>query len=298
MVVRIALFLLIGLGLAGIGVTVAIGLRPPAAPVMVAAPQEVVVPKTQILTAARVVRGGTLLLPDDVVSKAVLPNEVPAGAWVDTLDTRAAIQGAMVRHQMEPGQPILHDDVVRPGERGFLAAVLSPGTRAATIGVDAVSGTAGLIWPGDRVDVILTQKIDDAATPIGRRVVGETVIRNARVIAVDQHMTEGVAPGSALTSNNAIARTVTIEVLANEAEKVSVAATLGHLAVVVRSASEPAAVADEAHPADQPVVASVASDSLVWSSDVSAAYRSSPQHPDMTVHLFTGAQANAVEYHY
>jgi pilus assembly protein CpaB len=297
MVVRIALFLLIGLGLAGIGVTVAIGLRPAAAPLQVAAPQEVVVPKTQILTASRIVRGGTLLLPDDVVSKAVLPTDVPAGAWVDSLDTRAAIQGAMVRHQLEPGQPIMHDDVVRPGERGFLAAVLAPGTRAATIGVDAVSGTAGLIWPGDRVDVILTQKIDDAATPIGRRVVGETVIQNARVIAVDQHMIEGVAPGSAL-SNNLVARTVTIEVPAKEAEKVSVAATLGHLAVVVRSASEPAPAVDEAHPAGQPVVASVAPDSLVWSSDVSAAYRSSPRNPDMTVRLFTGAQANPVEYHY
>nr|WP_294517577.1 Flp pilus assembly protein CpaB [uncultured Rhodopila sp.] len=292
MAVRIALFLLIGLGLAGIAVTVVVGLRPAPAPVQIAAPQEVVAPKAQILASARVIRGGTLLLPDDVVSKTVLPAEVPAGAWVDSLDTRAAIQGAMVRHQIEPGQPILHDDVVRPGERGFLAAVLSPGSRAATIGVDAVSGTAGLIWPGDRVDVILTQKIEDATAPIGRRVVGETVIQNARVIAVDQHMTEGVAPGTAL-SNNIVARTVTIEVLAKEAEKVSVAATLGHLAVVVRSASEPAPVAE-----DHPVVASAASDSLVWSSDVSAAFRASPRNPDTTIHLFTGPQANAVEYHY
>jgi pilus assembly protein CpaB len=297
MVVRIALFLLIGLGLAGIGVTVAIGLRPAAAPVQIAAPQEVVVPKTQILTAARVIRGGTLLLPDDVVSKPVPAAEVPAGVWVDTLDTRAAIQGALVRHQVEPGQPILHDDVVRPGERGFLAAVLAPGARAATIGVDAVSGTAGLIWPGDRVDVILTQKIDDQATPIGRRVVGETVIQNARVIAVDQHMIEGVAPGGAL-SGTTVARTVTIEVPAVDAEKVSVAATLGHLAVVVRSASEPAPVADDARSANQPAMAAVAPNSLVWSSDVSAAYRSSPRNQDMTVRLFTGAQANPVEYHY
>jgi pilus assembly protein CpaB len=193
MAVRIALFLLIALGLGGIAATMVIGLRPAAAPVQVAV-QEVVVPKAQILTAARVVRAGTLLLPDDVASKSILPADMPSGAWVDTLDSRAAIQGAMVRHQIEPGQPILRDDVVRPGERGFLAAVLSPGARAATIAVDAVSGTAGLIWPGDRVDVILTQKLDDNTAPIGRRVVGETVIQNARVIAVDQHMIEGVPP--------------------------------------------------------------------------------------------------------
>jgi pilus assembly protein CpaB len=294
MAVRFALFLLILVGLAGIGVTVAIGLHPAPAPVQLVAPQEVVVPKTQIITAARVVRGGTLLLPDDVASKAVVAAEVPAGAWTDSLDTRAAIQGAMVRHQIEPGQPILHDDIVRPGERGFLAAVLSPGTRAATIGVDAVSGTAGLIWPGDRVDVILTQKLDDEKAPASRRVAGETVIQNARVIAVDQHMVEGVSPNSGLAATNAIARTVTIEVQSRDAEKLSVAATLGRLAVVVRSATEPAPASPDDHPADR----ATADEGPVWSSDVSAAYRPSPRNPEVTVHLFTGPQANPVEYHY
>jgi pilus assembly protein CpaB len=293
MAVRIALFLLILVGLAGIGLTVVVGLRPAAVPMQMAAPQEVVVPKTQIIAASRVVRAGTLLLPDDVASKTIPPADVPAGAWIDNLDTRAAIQGAMVRHQIEPGQPILHDDIVRPGERGFLAAVLAPGARAATIGVDAVSGTAGLIWPGDRVDVILTQKLDDDKAPIGRRVAGETVIQNARVIAVDQHMVEGVAPGSTMTSASVVARTVTIEVQARDAEKVSVAATLGRLAVVVRSATEPAQASNEEHP-----VAQAAADSLVWSSDVSAAYRPSPRNADLTIHLFTGPQANPVEYHY
>ena len=50
-------------------------------------------------------------------------------------------------------------DVLRPRDRGFLAAVLAPGTRAVSIAVDPVSGVGGLIWPGDRVDVILTQEI-------------------------------------------------------------------------------------------------------------------------------------------
>ncbi len=290
MAVRIALFMLIALGLAGIGVTAIIGLRPGVAEVRtVEAP--VVVAKTQIMAAARVIRGGTLLLSDDVTSKPVMPGEVPAGAWIDNLDARAATQGAMVRHQMEPGQPILHDDIMRPGERGFLAAVLAPGTRAATIAVDAVSGSAGLIWPGDRVDVILTQKIDDPTAPIARRVVGETVLQNVRVIAVDQHMTEGVAPSNGLSAVNATARTVTIEVQPREAEKVSVATTLGHLGLVIRSASDPVIAANDDQTAGT-------ENTLVWSSDVSSAYRSSPRNPDMTVHLFTGSQATSVEYHY
>ena len=74
-------------------------------------------------------------------------------------------------------------DVLRPTDGGFLAAVLAPNHRAVSVAVDAVSGTAGLIWPGDRVDLILTQTNDEAGVPLGRRTFGETVLRDLRVIA-------------------------------------------------------------------------------------------------------------------
>ena len=83
---------------------------------------------------------------------------------------------------------------MRPGDHGFLAAVLKQGMRAVTVGVDAVSGTAGLIWPGDRVDVILTQSMDDPKLPPGRRVAAETVLQDARVIAIDQVLVQGGVP--------------------------------------------------------------------------------------------------------
>jgi pilus assembly protein CpaB len=284
MAIRIAMFLLIALGLGGIGVTAIIALAPSQpAPVQTAAAPAA--PKAHILVAARTVRGGTLLVPEDLTAREVAPSEIPEGAWTDSLDARSAVRGAMVRHLIEKDQPIRQADVVRPGERGFLAAVLAPGARAATIAVDAVSGTAGLIWPGDRVDVLLTQKLDETKTP-GRRVSGETVLQNVRVIAVDQHMTEGEAPGSALTSNIS-QRTVTLEVSPKEAEKVSVAASLGRLALVIRSATE----AMEAAPARE--------DPVVWASDVSGAFRATPGgDAGTTIRLFPGAQAAPVEYHY
>ena len=68
----------------------------------------------------------------------------------------------MVRQTLLQHQVILPADIMRPGDHGFLAAVLTPGRRATSIGVDAVSGTAGLIWPGDHVDVILTQEMPEA----------------------------------------------------------------------------------------------------------------------------------------
>jgi len=54
--------------------------------------------------------------------------------------------------------------------------VLGPGMRAVTVGVDAVSGLSGLVWPGDRVDLFLTQMHDRADVPVARRVSGETVL--------------------------------------------------------------------------------------------------------------------------
>ena len=64
------------------------------------------------------------------------------------------ISGAVSRRKISSGDPILRTEIVKPGESGFLAAVLEPGKRAITIGVTAISGAAGLIYPGDRVDII------------------------------------------------------------------------------------------------------------------------------------------------
>lgn len=114
------------------------------------------------------------------------------------------------------------------------AAVLKPNARAITVGVDAVTGTAGLIWPGDRVDLLLTQTLDDRVAVLSRRVVGETVLNDVRVIAVDQQLTQGAA-GANASPDGRVARTVTLEVTPEEAERVAVAAQLGRLSLTIRS---------------------------------------------------------------
>ena len=63
--------------------------------------------------------------------------------------------------------------------------MLRPGIRAVTIGVDAITGISGLIWPGDHVDLILTQEIARPGST-DKSVVSETVLTDVRVIAVDQ----------------------------------------------------------------------------------------------------------------
>jgi pilus assembly protein CpaB len=172
---------------------------------------------------------------------------------------------------------------MHPGDHGFLAAVLQPGMRALTIGVDAITGTAGLIWPGDRVDLILTLVLPDNVAPPGRRVAAETALTDVRVIAIDQQLVQGASPGSVEQT----ARTVTLEVNRDQAERVSVAMRLGRLSLAVRSA-------DTSRQASEPH----GQTDTVWASDVSAALSHdvavTVQH---AVRVFPGS-ADSKEFHF
>ena len=69
----------------------------------------------------------------------------------------AKMIGTVVRNPITAGQPITKGSLVGPNDRGFLAAALGPGMRAVTVPVSTTSGVAGFIFPGDRVDMVLTQ---------------------------------------------------------------------------------------------------------------------------------------------
>jgi pilus assembly protein CpaB len=190
MILRLAFFALMALGLVGFGTVAWISTRPPTPdPATVAAAARVTV-----LSAAHPVRAGTLLKPEDLAAKQITVGEAGDDSSLDTQDARHALAGAMVQHSLDVGDVVRMKDVMRPGDHGFLAAVLGPGMRAVSVGVDAITGSAGLIWPGDRVDLILTQAIGDASVPVGHRIAAETVLSGVRVIAIDQQLVQGVAP--------------------------------------------------------------------------------------------------------
>ncbi|HMR30459.1 MAG TPA: Flp pilus assembly protein CpaB [Geminicoccaceae bacterium] len=148
--------------------------------------------------------------------------------------------GAVVRQPVAAGQPLTRVGVVRPGDRGFLAAVLEPGMRAVSVPVDEASSNAGLIFPGDRVDLILTQTIggddsQDGAKTAARRV-SETVLSNVRVIAMGRKLRNETGEEAAATDK---ARTTTLEVTGEGAEKVALVTELGKLSLSLRSLARP-----------------------------------------------------------
>ena len=271
MVVRVLFFVLMALGLVGFGTVAWIATRPPPTPVTAA---HLVVTKKAILVAAHAVHAGNLLKPEDITSQEVAIESVPIDATVDSVEAQRGLAGAMLRRGIAKNEPFRAEDVMRPGDHGFLAAVLDPGMRAVTIGVDATTGSIGLIWPGDRVDLILTQSITDAGRPAGQRVAAETVLSNSRVIAIDQQIVQGAAPAASDNNQN---RTVTLEVTQEQAEHVSVAMRLGRLSVSVRAAGV------TVPGTQQPGTAT-------WASDVSSVLNTTtPAATEVMIRVFQGA---------
>ncbi|MEJ0016002.1 MAG: Flp pilus assembly protein CpaB [Acetobacteraceae bacterium] len=278
MILRIMFFALMAIGLVGFGTVAWIATRPPAPPPSAAAPAAPT--KVTVLTAVRATRAGSLFKPEDLAAKEISAEDARADMNSDTPEARRMLSGAMVRRSLSAGEPIHTADVMRPGDHGFLAAVLGPGMRAVTVGVDAITGSAGLIWPGDRVDLILTQTIQDTTLPIGRRVAAETVLPDVRVIAIDQQLVQGAEANGA----EGQARTVTLEVTPEQAERVSVAVRIGRLSLAVRSAT----AASGPPP--------VAANGTTWAGDVSPALGTeAPSPPQNTMRVFQGS-ADAKEF--
>ena len=135
-------------------------------------------------------------------------------------------EGSVARRGVKKGEPISVSELVKSNEGGFMSAVLEPGKRAISVAVDATSGNAGFIFPGDHVDLILTHQMNVGGRGVERA--SETFIEDARVLAVDQMLDnpENVA---------VLAKTVTLEVTPKQAQEINVAKDLGKISLSLRS---------------------------------------------------------------
>ncbi len=157
--------------------------------------------------------------------------------------------GAVVRRPVRAGEPIVPSMLMKPGEGGFMSAVLEPGKRAVSISVNPTSGNAGFVSPGDRVDLLITYRVKNASNAdTGKEdsIGTETFAHNVRVLAVDQLLDN--------PENKAIlAKTITVEVTPVQAEKISVATEMGKISVALVSTGLPATETSEAKPAAETV---------------------------------------------
>jgi pilus assembly protein CpaB len=144
------------------------------------------------------------------------------------------LMGTVVRYPIAAGQPLTRGSIVGPEDRGFLAAALGPGMRAVTVPVNASTGLAGFVFPGDRVDLVLTQEVKGGGEgePLHA---SETIVRNIRVLAADQRYTDKDEDGKTIIKS---AQNVTLEVTPRIAEKIAVAQSMGTLSLSLRSIAD------------------------------------------------------------
>lgn len=187
----------------------------------------------KVLVAQRALPVGTIITAD-AVSYQSWPKEMVQDAYfIDGEADMSKLLGTVVRNPITAGEPVTRGALVAPGDRGFLAAALGPGMRAVTISVSAKTGVAGFVFPGDRVDLVLTQSVKaEEGAPLKA---AETILRNIRVLATDQSTDSETVDGKTVVRTF---RTVTLEVTPRIAEKVAVAQTIGTISLSLRSIAD------------------------------------------------------------
>jgi pilus assembly protein CpaB len=126
---------------------------------------------------------------------------------------------------IEPDEPVLRNKITGPGQRATLSAMIRDGLKAVTIRVNDVDGVGGFVLPGDHVDVSLTRQIDKG------NATSEVVLQNVRVLGIDQMADERL-------EKPAVVKAVTLEVDTTGAQKLSLAASVGSLSLMLRKAGE------------------------------------------------------------
>jgi pilus assembly protein CpaB len=177
-----------------------------------------------IVVAAKPLRFGNDLNAMSLREISWPQDAIPVGAFNTIADLTASGRRTVLTG-IEANEPVLSTKVTGPGQRATLSAALAEGMKAVTIRVNDVEGVAGFVLPGDRVDVTLTRQNDkNAAT-------SDVVLQNTKVLAIDQIADDR-------TDKPSIVKAVTLEVDTAAAQKLSLAASIGTLSLMLRKAGE------------------------------------------------------------
>ena len=201
----------------------------------------------RVLAASRALPVRTLLVKEDFTEIEVDPGAIGKEHVLAPEGTAAhPLRSNVVREAIEEGAPIARSAVVGPKQSGFLAAVLEPGHRAVTIQVGPATSHAGLVDPGDRVDVILSAEL--VVDGRDRRVFATTIVEDVRVVAIDRQAIGEAGPERTQVT------TATLEVTSAQGERLVLGEREGALSLAVRSlaraADQPASAAPSATPAN------------------------------------------------
>jgi pilus assembly protein CpaB len=176
-----------------------------------------------VVVASSALRFGNPLSSSNLRETPWPEGALPEGSFSSIQDMLAAGK-RIVLAPIEPNEPVLASKLTGPGQRATLSAVLHEGMKAVTVRVSDIEGVAGFVLPGDRVDILLTRRVDKGGTT-------DVVLQNTRVLAIDQLADER-------TDKPAVVKAVTVEVDTLAAQKLTLASQVGTLSLALRKAGE------------------------------------------------------------
>ena len=198
-------------------------------------PIAVPTPSKSVLIARSPIQRGQLLKPEDLSWQPWPEGGVDKNYVLIGTKSPDDFSGWVARIPISAGEPITEAKIIAPNNRGFLAAVLHPGMRAVSVPVSVTSGISGFVFPGDQVDLLVTYTVQDTPRPgqtnqgpLLDHKVSETVLRDVRVIAIDQKLDSKA--GEAV-----VAKTATFEVTPKQSEIIALADQMGKLSLGLRS---------------------------------------------------------------
>lgn len=201
-----------------------------------ASPQAAAAAKVQmgakVLVANRALPAGTIITADAMGYQPWPKDLVQDVYFTEDKTDMSKLLGTVVRHPITAGEPVTQGSLVAPGDRGFLAAALGPGMRAVTIPVSARTAVAGFVFPGDHIDLVLTQSVKGVGQTLKT---AETILKNLRVLATDQSTEQEQIEGKTRVRTYS---TVTVEATPKIAEKIAVAQTIGTISLSLRSLAD------------------------------------------------------------
>ena len=162
--------------------------------------------------------------------------EMPEGIMPEGFfATIEEVVGQVSTTSISRGEILVAERFRRHSAGSTLAALVDENMRAVTVRVDDVVGVAGFLLPGNTVDVLASRKVS------GKRAVTETILKNIKVLAVDQQ-------ASAEENEPVIVRAVTLEMLPKQAEELVRARTEGTIQLTLRNPLEQEIVPPPAPP--------------------------------------------------
>lgn len=218
----------------GLSVTAAIGAWYWAENIRNKQPKIITVERQNNLNTVEVLVASRDIAMGDVVSENQLrwqrwPQDGVNGQYItrQTPDGMSKLKGSIARASIVTGEPIISTKLVMGEGAGFLSAILPAGMRAVAIEISPENGAGGFILPNDRVDLILTQRVNQPGA--GASSASETILRNIRVLAIDQRIQEQNG------QKVAVGRTATLELSPTQAEALAVSRQMGSISLALRS---------------------------------------------------------------